>query len=167
MKKKYVIYAKKSFVWIKMIKTILIEKKLKIIVISCHSKCNLNYKVQKEIPIIINNATYDTDFIINQLAIEFKGELKCIGDNMEKFITFSVPIKKEVDNCDGNDSKKKKKITYKLKFIASFRFIPASLSELVHNTSEIFNIIECKSCIEKIKINSECCFVGLKNNKLI
>ena len=33
--------------------------------------------------------------------------------------------------------------------------------------SGIFNSIECKSCIEKIKINSECCFVGLKNNKLI
>ena len=42
-----------------------------------------------------------------------------------------------------------------------------SLSELVHNTSGIFNSIECKSCIEKIKINSECCFVGLKDNKLI
>ena len=37
-----------------------------------------------------------------------------------------------------------------------------SLSELVHNTSGTFNSIECKSCIEKIKINSECCFVGLK-----
>ena len=33
--------------------------------------------------------------------------------------------------------------------------------------SGIFNSIECKSCMEKIKINSECCFVGLKNNKLI
>ena len=42
-----------------------------------------------------------------------------------------------------------------------------SLSELVDNMSEIFNSIECKSCIEKIKINSEWCFVGLKNNRLI
>ena len=41
-----------------------------------------------------------------------------------------------------------------------------SLSELVDNISRIFNTIECKSCIEKIKINSECCFVGLKNNRL-
>ena len=45
--------------------------------------------------------------------------------------------------------------------------MPDSLSNLVDNTSEIFNSIECKSCIEKIKINSECCFVGLKNNRLI
>ena len=36
---------------------------------AAHSKCNLNYKVQKEIPVIIHNATYDTHFIINQLAI--------------------------------------------------------------------------------------------------
>ena len=78
---------------------------------------------------------------------------------MEKYITSSVPIKKEYDNG--------KTTTYKLKFIDSFRFMPTSLSELVDNTSGIFNSIECKSCIEKIRINSECCFVGLKNNKSI
>ena len=82
---------------------------------AAHNICNLNYDVQKEIPIIIHNATYDTHFILNQLAIEFKGELNCIGDNMEKYITFSVPIKKE---CDNN-----KTVTYKLKFIDSFRFM--------------------------------------------
>ena len=96
---------------------------------------------------------------MNQLAEEFKGELDCIGENMEKYITFSAPIKKKCD--DG------KTITYKLRFIDSFRFMPTSLSELVDNTSGIFNSIECKSCIEKIKINSECCFDGLKNNRLI
>ena len=42
-----------------------------------------------------------------------------------------------------------------------------SLSELVDNMSQIFNSIECKSCIEKIKINSECSFIVLKNNRLI
>ena len=71
--------------------------------------CNLNYNVQNQIPIIIHNASYDTHFILNQLAIEFKGEINCIGDNMEKYITFSVRIKKE---CNNN-----KTITYKLKFI--------------------------------------------------
>ena len=126
---------------------------------AAHSKCNLNHKVPKDISIIIHNASYDTHFMINQLAEEFKGELNCIGENMEKYITFSVPIKKECD--DG------KTIAYKLRFIDSFRFMSTSLSELVDNTSGIFNSIECKSCIEKIKINSECCFVGLKNNRLI
>ena len=45
--------------------------------------------------------------------------------------------------------------------------MPTSLLELADNTSGSFNSIECKSCIKKIKINSECCFVSLKNNRLI
>ena len=49
---------------------------------AAHSKCNVNYKVRKEIPIIIHSASYDTHFIINQLAEESKGELNCIGENM-------------------------------------------------------------------------------------
>ena len=32
---------------------------------AAHSKCNLNYKVPKDIPIIIHNASYDTHFKIN------------------------------------------------------------------------------------------------------
>ena len=44
---------------------------------------------------------------------------------MEKYITFSVPIKKE---CDGG-----KTITRKLRLIDSFRFMSTSLSELVDN----------------------------------
>ena len=59
---------------------------------------------------------------------------------MEKYITFSVPIKKECN--DG------KKITYKLRFIDGFRFMSTSLSEHVDNMSGNFNSIECKSCIE-------------------
>ena len=78
---------------------------------------------------------------------------------MKKYINFSVPMKKECDDA--------KTITRKLRFIDSFRFMLASLSDLVDNMSGIFNSIECKSCMEKIKINSECCFVGLKNNRLI
>ena len=87
-----------------------------------HSICNLKYKVPEEIPIIIHNATYDTHFIINQLAIEFKGKL-IVLEIIWKNISFSVPIKK---GC-GNG----KIITYNLKFTDSFRFRLTSLSELV------------------------------------
>ena len=59
---------------------------------------------------------------------------------MEKYITFSVPIKKEYD--DG------KTIADKLRFIDSFRFMPTSLSELADNKSGSFHSIECKSCAE-------------------
>ena len=60
---------------------------------------------------------------------------------MEKYITFSVPIKKVCDNG--------KTITHNLMFTDSFRFMSVSLSELVDNTSGFFNSIECKWCVEK------------------
>ena len=43
---------------------------------------------------------------------------------------FSIAIKKELE--DG------KRITYKLKFIDSFRYMSTSLSSLVDNLSEIY-----------------------------
>ena len=66
-----------------------------------------------------------------------------------------------------NDNGDKKTITHKLQFIDSYRFMQSSLSDLVDNTSEIFKSRECKSCKERTKINSECCFAGLKNDRLI
>ena len=60
---------------------------------AAHSDCNLNYKVLNNIPIVIHNASYDIHVIINQLAKEFKGELDCIGTNMEKYITFLYQLK--------------------------------------------------------------------------
>ena len=46
-------------------------------------------------------------FIIRELAEEFKDQFECLGENTEKYITFSVPIEKEND----------KTIAYKTKFI--------------------------------------------------
>ena len=109
---------------------------------AAHSICNLRYKVPKEIPIVAHNAAYDHHFIIKQLAEEFKGQFECIGENDERYFTFSVPVKKEHGNS--------KIATYKLKFIDSFRFMPTSLSNLVSNLSEI-NKKECKACIERKK----------------
>ena len=66
---------------------------------AAHNICNLRYKVPKEIPIVFHNgSTYDYHFIIKKLAEEFKGEFECLGENTEKYITFSVPLKKENDN---------------------------------------------------------------------
>ena len=163
--KKYVTYAKKSFVIIKTKKASLdYTKKSEIIVITpgkfreaAHSICNLRYKVPKDIPVVIHNARYDTRFIIKQLAEEFGGQFECIGENTEKYITFSVPIKKEHDN--GKTS------TYKLKFIDSYRFMQSKLSDLVDNLSGIFNK-EYKWCIERKKIKSEWDYIGFRSNRL-
>ena len=118
----------------------------------------LRKKLERAMKII--NYKDNTHFIINQLAEEFKSEIDCIGENMEKYIPFSVPINKKCD--DG------KTITYKLRFIDSFRFMNFSLSDLVDNLSgRIFNSIVCMKYMEREKINSDCCFVKLKNDRLI
>ena len=123
---------------------------------SAHSICNLRYKTAKEILLVFHNgSTCDYHFIINQLAKEFFGQLECLGENTEKYITLSVPISKELDNGKIN----------KLKFIDSFRFMSTTLSKLVDNVSEIYKI-ECRGCDERRKIKSLCNFIGLKNNKL-
>ena len=59
------------------------------------SSCNLNYKITKEIPVVFHNgSTYDYHFIIKQLVKKVKGNFDCLGENTEKYITYSVPIKK-------------------------------------------------------------------------
>ena len=61
---------------------------------AAHNICNLRYKIPKEIPVVFHNGSaYDHHFIIKQLAEEFEGQFECFGENTEKYITFSVPIK--------------------------------------------------------------------------
>ena len=125
---------------------------------AAHSICNLNYKVPQEIPVKIHNGSkYGYHFIIKELVEEFKREFECLGINTGKYISFSVPIKKEHNN--------NKTITYKITFIDTCRFMESKLLNLVDNLSEINNK-DCKTCIERKIIKSECEFIGFKNNRL-
>ena len=66
---------------------------------AAHNICNLRYKTLKEIPVVLyNGSTYDYHFIIKELVKEFEGNFECLGDNTEKYITFSAPIKKKIEN---------------------------------------------------------------------
>ena len=115
---------------------------------AAHNICNLRYKVPKEIPIAL---LMITNFIIKELVKEFEGNFECLGENTEKYITFSVPIKKKIENKDLE-------ITYKIKFIDSYRFMSSSLSKLADNLSEgIHNnkCLDCKCCLDYFKIKNE------------
>ena len=46
--------------------------------------------------VLHNGSTYDYHFVIKELVEEFKKELTCLEENTEKYITFTVPIEKEV-----------------------------------------------------------------------
>ena len=122
-----------------------------------HSICNLKYKAPKEIPVIFHNGSkYDYHFIINELA---KGidDIICSGGDTEKYITFTVPLKKE--NKNGNPA------TCKLKFMHRLRFMNSSLSTLVDNLSQI-NKQECNKCKERKNEPINCTHVGYENNRL-
>ena len=117
---------------------------------AAHNICNLRYKVSKEIPAVFHNGcTYDYHFIIKELVKEFDSNFECLGENTEKYITFSVPLKKKIKNIE---------MTYKIKFIDSYRFMSSSLSKLVGNLSEgIHNnkFVDCNSCLDYIKIKNK------------
>ena len=100
----------------------------------------MRYKIPKEIPVVFHNgSTYDYHFIIKELVKEFDGNFECLGENTEKHITFSVPIKRKIEN-------KNIEITCKIKFIDSYRFMSMPLSKLIDNLSEGLHNNKCLDC---------------------
>ena len=94
-----------------------------------HSKCNLNYKIVKEIPVLFyNGSAYDYHFIIKYLAIEFKGNFECLGETTKKYFSFSVPFKKVIND---------KETKCRIRISDSCRFMQDSLPNLVDNLSEL------------------------------
>ena len=75
----------------------------------------MRYRTPKKISVVFHNGSiYDYHFKINELTKKIEDQFECLGENTEKYITFSVPIQKELDNG--------KTVAYKLRFIDSFRF---------------------------------------------
>ena len=112
--------------------------------------CNKKEVIPKEILVVFHNgSTYDYHFTIKKLVKEFDGKFECLGENTEKYITFSVTLKKKIKNFE---------ITCKIKFIDSFRFMSTSLSKLVDNLSEGNHnnaCVDCNSCFDYTKIKDE------------
>ena len=59
-----------------------------------------------------------------------------LGKNTKKYITFTVPIEKQITRMDKNRKEITKNISYILQFIGSARFMANLLSNLVNNLSE-------------------------------
>ena len=65
---------------------------------AAHSICNLKFNLPNKISVAFHRGSnYSYHFIIKELANEFKGQFECLGENKEKYKTFSIPIKK--GNC--------------------------------------------------------------------
>ena len=77
-------------------------------------------------------------------AEEFEKQFTCLGENTEKYITFTVPIEKQITRIDKNGEETTKDISYILQITDSARFMASSLSKLVNNLSEGPHGIKCK-----------------------
>ena len=87
-----------------------------------HASCNLNYRLNKSIPIIFHNLkNYDGHHIMNKLGKYKDHDIEVIATTMEKYISFRV---------------KKWNSPIQMMFLDSFQFLPTSLEKLVKNLDE-------------------------------
>jgi hypothetical protein len=83
---------------------------------AAHNDCNINYKFTGRIPVIFHNLRgYDSHVIMQAIGKVQGKQLKCIPNNMEKYISFSL-------GC--------------MDFIDSFQFMSSSLERLVENLAK-------------------------------
>ena len=112
-----------------------------------------------EIPAVFHNGSnFDYHFIIKELVNEFDGQFEWLGENTGKYKTFYVPIEKAVTKIGKEGSESVVTISSKIKFMDNARFMPSSLSNLVHNLAEEIHKIKYKDfdCLleyEKVKDN--------------
>ena len=64
---------------------------------------HLKYCVSKKILIVFHSGSnYDYHFIIKELTEKFKKQFTYLGESNQTYITFTVPLEKEVDqNVSG------------------------------------------------------------------
>ena len=137
---------------------------------AAHSICDLKYSVPKKIPMVFHNGSYyDCHFIIQELAEEFKKQFTFLGENTEKYITFTVPIEKKLEELIKMQKKLQKiHLTCYNLLIAQAHYQIRSiifLKELIklnENTDTMIKNI-CETC--RIKYRYCDCFLEYTNFK--
>ena len=148
---------------------------------AAHDLCNLMYKKPKFIPVVFHNLSgYDSHLFIKNLGFT-EGNIDCIPNNEEKYISFSKEIEvgsypKKALDADGDIFYEQKPIKYKIRFIDSFKFMSASSDSLVNNlpekdftnlkkyyTDDKFSLVKKKGVYHYEYMNS---LEQLKENKL-
>ena len=106
---------------------------------AAHNFCNLKYKKPKFIPVVFHNLSgYDSHLFIKNLGFT-EGNIDCIPNNEEKYISFTKNVVGSYTNEEGKD----KPIKHKIRFIDSFKFMNESLESLVNNLPDDgFNNLE-------------------------
>ena len=64
---------------------------------------------------------------MKELANKFKGQFECLGENTEKYKSFSVPVEEEIRKVDKDGNENITTVSYKIKFIDSAIFMASLL----------------------------------------
>ena len=97
---------------------------------AAHVKCNLQFKKPKFTPVIFHTLSgYDAHLFVKNLG-KSEGNIKCIPNNEEKYISFS---KKIVVGEYVNKKGEKVEVKHEIRFLDSFKFMASSLESLVGN----------------------------------
>ena len=97
---------------------------------AAHSICNLKYRLPKFYPVIFHNLSgYDSHLFIKNLG-KSEGKINCIPNNEEKYISFTKEI---IVDKFINKKGEEKEVKRDIRFIDSFKFMAASLNNLVEN----------------------------------
>ena len=105
---------------------------------AAHNKCNLDYRKPNFTPVVFHNLSgYDSHLFIKNLGFS-KGDINCIPNNEEKYISFSKKIQvgtypKKALDAEGDIFYEQKPIYHTIRFIDSFKFMATSLDKLVNN----------------------------------
>ena len=108
---------------------------------AAHNQCNLKYRKLSFTPVVIHNLTnYNAHLFVKHLGYS-EGDISCIANNDEKYISFSKQItvgayEKSMMNKEGGFYSVEKPIHHTIRFIDSFRFMSTSLGKLVNNLPE-------------------------------
>ena len=105
---------------------------------AAHNECNLNYRNPNFTPVVFNNLSgYDSHLFIKNLGFS-EGNIDCIPNNEEKYISFSKKIRvgtypKKALDANGYIFYEQKPTYHTIRFIDSFKFMATSLEKLVNN----------------------------------
>ena len=109
---------------------------------AAHNQCNLQFKKPKFTPVIFHNLSgYDAHLFVKNLGVS-EGNIKCIPNNEEKYISFSKEIVVDSYEKDG----KKVEVKHEIRFLDSFKFMASSLDGLASNLarSDLSKFIQTK-----------------------
>ena len=80
---------------------------------AAHLICNLRYSTPIDIPVFFHDGTnYDFNLKMNELAKEFRSEMRCRPLNTNKCMSFSIPIKIEVKKEHKEQKRTEEKSDY-------------------------------------------------------